>query len=95
MAQVSAIEARRPIASEIHEHKKRPTTWPRLSQITKPEASAGVTCNTMTKSVTCHNRKPVMPVPLRPARQPAATLRGYLNKSRHTTFSKAGAAAGS
>jgi hypothetical protein len=34
---------------------------------------------TMTNSVTCHKRNPVMPVPLRPARQPAATLRGYLN----------------
>ena len=36
-----------------------------------------------------------MPVPLRPARQPAATLRGYLNSSRQATFSTGGATAGS
>jgi CubicO group peptidase (beta-lactamase class C family) len=46
----------------------------------------------MTKSVTCHSTKPVMPVPLRPARQPAATLRRYLNNSRRTSFSDGGAA---
>jgi hypothetical protein len=52
-------------------------------------------CKTMTNRVTCHNKKPVMPVPLNPARQPAATLRGYLNNSRHATFSEGGAVAGS
>lgn len=95
IVQVSAIETRRPIASEIHEQKKRPTICPRLSQITRPEACAGVTCRTMTNSVTCHKRNLVMPVPLRPARQPAATLRGYLNNSCQTSFSTGRATAGS
>src|ERR1700720_1708340 len=46
-----------------------------------------------TNSVTCHKRNPVMPVPLRPARQPAATLRGYLNNSRQASGSTGGGGA--
>jgi hypothetical protein len=42
IAQFSAIDARRPNGSEIDEQKKRPTTWPRLSQMTGPDASARV-----------------------------------------------------
>jgi len=48
--QVSAIEARRPIASEIQEQKKRPTICPRLSQTTRPEACAGAVMNAGTEA---------------------------------------------
>ena len=44
--QLSTPDARRPIASEIHEQKKRPATAARLTQIASFEASGAVIPNT-------------------------------------------------
>src|SRR5579862_1798899 len=79
--QLKMPEARRPQASEIHEQKKRPAIAAKLIQITSLEASGGVILSTITNSVTCHKASATPPVCVKPVRQPAMMLRGYLNSS--------------
>src|SRR5579883_1782486 len=92
--QLKMPDARRPQASEIHEHKKRPRIAAMLTQITSFEASAGVIFSTITNSVTIHNASPTPPVCVRPVRQPAIMLRGYLNSSTQRVRSTRGVTAG-
>src|SRR5271169_4493902 len=92
--QAKMPEARRPHASESHEHRNRPAIADRLSQITSLEASGAVIFNTMTNSVTCHNANPTPPVWVSPVRQPATMLRGYLKISSQRVCSIAGGTAG-
>src|SRR5579864_272928 len=92
--QLSTPEARRPIASEIHEQKKRPATAARLTHIANRDAPGGVTPSTITNNVTIHRASATPPVWVRPVRQPAIRLRGYLNSSSQRVCSAAGAAAG-
>src|SRR5689334_11497235 len=92
--QVRTPEARRPIASEIQEQKKRPATAARLTQIASFDASGGDTCSTMTNSVTIQRVSPTPPVCVRPVRQPATRLRGYLNSSIHLVCLTTGGTAG-
>src|SRR5689334_1635148 len=94
MMQLSTPDARRPIASEIHEQKKRPATAEMLTQIASCDASAGVTCSTITNNVTIHNVKPTPPVCVSPVRQPVMRLRGYLNSSSQRVCSGTGTVSG-
>ena len=92
--QVNAPDARRPNASEIHEQKKRPAIAEMLTQMASFDASAGVTCSTITNSVTIQSASATPPVWVRPVRQPATRLRGYLNSSSQRVCSTTGATAG-
>src|SRR5579859_6976891 len=88
-------EARRPMASEIHEQKNRPAIAEMLTQITSLEASGGLIFNTMTNRVTIHSERATPPVWVRPVRQPATILRGYLNNSSQRVCSIGGSTSGS
>src|ERR1700678_726082 len=88
--QLKMPEARRPHASEIHEQKNRPAIAEMLTQITSFDASGGVTLSTMTNSVTIHSERATPPVWVRPVRQPAMMLRGYLKISSHFVCSTGG-----
>src|SRR5690242_19314772 len=92
--QLKIPEARRPHASDIHEQKKRPAIADRLIQITSLEASGGVIWSTITNKVTCHRANATPPVWVRPVRQPAMMLRGYLKSSSQRVRSTGGATAG-
>src|SRR5579872_4821710 len=87
-------EARRPIASEIHEQKNRPAIDDRLKKITSLEASGGVIFSTMTNRVTIHSDSATPPVWVRPVRQPATMLRGYLKSSSQRVCSTGGSTSG-
>src|SRR5580693_925382 len=93
--QLTIPEARRPIASEIHEQKNRPAIADRLNQITSLEASGGEIFSTITNKVTIHSDSATPPVCVSPVRQPATMLRGYLKSSSHRVCSTAGSTAGS
>src|SRR5438067_1770034 len=94
LRQLKTPEARRPHASEIHEHKNRPAIADTLSQTTNLEASGAVIFSTMTNKVTCHKASPTPPVWVNPVRQPATMLRGYLKISSQRVCSTAGSVAG-
>src|SRR5512136_192029 len=83
-------DARRPNASDIHEQQNRPAIADRLNQITSFEASGGVIFSTMTNSVTIHSDSATPPVWVKPVRQPAMMLRGYLKSSIHRVCSIGG-----
>ena len=93
--QLNTPAGRRPHASEIHEHRKRPAIAIRAIQIPSLDASAGETLSTITSRVTVHKPKPTPPVWLRPVRAPAKMLRGYLKSSSQRVCSIVGATAGS
>src|ERR1700684_404734 len=88
-------EARRPIASDIHEQQNRPAIEEMLNQITSLEASGGVIFSTITNSVTIHSDSATPPVWVRPVKQPATMLRGYLNSSSQRVCSIGGRTSGS
>src|SRR5215469_11997818 len=88
-------DARLPIASEIHEQKNRPAIAEMLTQITSLDASGGLTLRTMTNKVTIQSESATPPVWVRPVRQPATMLRGYLNNSSQRVCSGGGSTSGS
>src|SRR5690242_13128914 len=88
--QVVIPAGRRPQASDSQEQKKRPRIAETLTQITSFEACGGLIFSTMTSSVTSHSAKATPPVWVRPVRQPATMLRGYLNNSSQRVRSTGG-----
>src|SRR5271169_2058576 len=94
VTQLKMPEARRPQASEIHEQKNRPAIAEMLIQITSFEASGALILRTITRSVTSPSASATPPVWVRPVRQPAMMLRGYLKISTHRVFSTGGGKVG-
>src|SRR5271155_30237 len=88
-------EARRPIRSGRKLHTTRPTNADTPTQIIRKEASAGEVLSRSSNKVGAHIASPTPLVCDRPVRQTSATLRGYLNSSRHGVCSSSGRTAGS
>src|SRR5215470_7109400 len=88
--QTNTTDGRRPTASDSHAQNKRPAMPATPNQITRNEASAGPILSTSTRSVVSQRVRPVLPVWVKPVRHDTATLRGYLNSSRHETDWTAG-----
>src|SRR6478672_3230807 len=92
--QLKMPEARRPHASDSHEQRNRPAIAARLIQITSLDACGGVMFSTVASSVTCQSASATPPVCVRPVKQPATMLRGYLNSSIQRVRSTGGGTAG-
>src|SRR5215467_9034354 len=85
MTQTKTTEGRRPAASDSQAQNNRPPMPATPNQMNRNEASAGLILSTSTRSVVSHRVRPVLPVWVKPVRHDTATLRGYLNSSRHET----------
>ena len=95
MPQASVPAPRRPIGSIRAVMKNRPTIPETPVNTIRYAACAGLVFSTITSSVAPHKPNEAPPVWVMPVRQPAATSRGYLNRSSQRVFSWAGGVAGS